>query len=348
MTLDAEPVKYSKNDGVLLLHNRGLFRPGREEFCRRLAEATARQDKVRAVQISLASGTCRIDFDPGRVDARTMANRFSEAVQSAIAPKADNRRTDGGSEGWITLLMFTWGEGRSAWEILKDHSGVTRLRNRLLQMDSSLAKRVAAAISGLSGVISSRKTFWTNDLDIRFDPGRLSALAIVEVAERVLRQAFQPALEAAATSAEGEPGVVRGFRRIWYLTLAGGSFGMTLVGLLVPGVPTVPFLLATSYYLARSSPGLNRMLRRSRFFGPILEDLQTYGGLRPLSRFKLVGLTLTLGLVILVLIGPPFLVLALTIGTMTASLYFIMQIPGVPGPKYGSGLAPDALAGATV
>ena len=40
---------------------------------------------------------------------------------------------------------------------------------------------------------------------------------------------------------------------------------MTLVGLVVPGIPTVPFLLATSFYLARSSPSMNERLAGRRF-----------------------------------------------------------------------------------
>ena len=46
-----------------------------------------------------------------------------------------------------------------------------------------------------------------------------------------------------------------GPRRFRYLALAAGSFAMTVVGLIVPGIPTVPFLLATSYYLAARHPG---------------------------------------------------------------------------------------------
>ena len=39
---------------------------------------------------------------------------------------------------------------------------------------------------------------------------------------------------------------------------------MTFVGLVVPGIPTVPFLLASSYYLARSSRTLHKRLLESR------------------------------------------------------------------------------------
>ena len=76
-----------------------------------------------------------------------------------------------------------------------------------------------------------------------------------------------------------------------YLALAGGSFAMTLVGLVVPGIPTVPFLLTTSYYLARSSRRLDERLRRTPLFGPILVEWERRHGLSRSSKLKLMGLT---------------------------------------------------------
>jgi uncharacterized membrane protein YbaN (DUF454 family) len=114
------------------------------------------------------------------------------------------------------------------------------------------------------------------------------------------------------------------------LVLAAGSFALTVVGVVVPIVPTVPFLMATSYYLVRASPALNRRLLRSRFFGPILEDLQTWGGLRPINKMKLVGLALMFGVLTIVLIGPPVVVLVIMAGVYSATIYFIVRMPGVP------------------
>ena len=76
--------------------------------------------------------------------------------------------------------------------------------------------------------------------------------------------------------------------------MAGGAFTLTLVGLVVPGVPSVPFLLATSYYLARSSPRLNERLRRTAFFGPILQEWEGHDALSLTSKGKLIGLTATI------------------------------------------------------
>ena len=39
--------------------------------------------------------------------------------------------------------------------------------------------------------------------------------------------------------------------RLGNLAAAGGRFVMSGVGLVTPGIPTVPFVLATSYFLAK-------------------------------------------------------------------------------------------------
>lgn len=343
---DTPPIAFQEENGVLSLRNRELFRPGKEGFCRRLAEAAVRQEHVRSVRISLASGTCRFNFEPGQVDQAGMAARFKQAVQSAIDTSGQNGRPDDRDAGWAELVMFSTGEGRSAWEVVSEQPGGIRLRNRLLRRDGSLARRIARTVDGLPGINASHATFWSHELDIHFDPTLSHEDAVIGAAEEVMRRILRPEPAEPVPADAEDAAVAGGVKRLWYLAMAGGSFGMTLVGFLVPGVPTVPFLLATSYYLARSSPTLNRLLLRSWFFGPILQDYETYGGLRPISRFKLIGLTLTLGLVMLVLIGPPFVVLVIMVGVTTASLYLIMRIPGIPRRVRGRGRPQRAIEAA--
>jgi uncharacterized membrane protein YbaN (DUF454 family) len=116
-------------------------------------------------------------------------------------------------------------------------------------------------------------------------------------------------------------------RRWYYLALAGGSFTLMVVGLIVPGIPTVPFLLATSYYLARSSPRLDRALSQSWFFGPILTDLEKSGGLRPINKIKLIGLTLAVCALTLVVAGPSLVLLLIMGAAASVSIYAIKRIP---------------------
>jgi uncharacterized membrane protein YbaN (DUF454 family) len=69
-------------------------------------------------------------------------------------------------------------------------------------------------------------------------------------------------------------------RRAVYLFLAGVFFVLAMAGVILPGLPTTPFLLLTSYFLVRSYPRLNERLLKSKLFGPVLFDWQVKGGVR--------------------------------------------------------------------
>lgn len=79
-----------------------------------------------------------------------------------------------------------------------------------------------------------------------------------------------------------------GLRKILNLTLAAGFFLLAVVGIVLPGLPTTPFLLLTSYFLVRSYPQLNEVLLKSRLFGGILTDWQIRGGVRRDVKIKAV------------------------------------------------------------
>jgi len=86
------------------------------------------------------------------------------------------------------------------------------------------------------------------------------------------------------------PPHVSGVRRVLYTALGLFFVGLAILGVLLPILPTTPFLLLASFFFVRSSPRLNRWLLRSRVFGPFLRDWQKHRGVRP--RVKIVALTL--------------------------------------------------------
>ena len=119
-----------------------------------------------------------------------------------------------------------------------------------------------------------------------------------------------------------------------FLSMAGGSFAMTILALAVPGMPTVPFLLATSYYLARSSPRLDDRLRHSLFFGPILQEWELRGGLTRASKGKLAGLTIAIIGVTVLFAGLTSVTLVLIVLISSLSIYGIARMPELPeGPE---------------
>lgn len=86
------------------------------------------------------------------------------------------------------------------------------------------------------------------------------------------------------------PPCARGPLRIVYFACAGLFFALGVCGAVLPGLPTTPFLLLTSYFLVRCSPACNRALLRSRFFGPILRDWQQHRGVRGYVKAQAIGM----------------------------------------------------------
>jgi uncharacterized membrane protein YbaN (DUF454 family) len=197
---------------------------------------------------------------------------------------------------------------------------------------------VAKELRAVPGVVACRVSPFSRDLKIAYDPARLTEFAVVDRPEEILRRLLHPEPEPPVDERNSEPPVATGLRRVYYLAMAGGSFTLTLVGLVVPGIPTVPFLLATSYYLARSSRRLNRRLARSWFFGPILTDLEKSGGLRPVNKLKLVGLVVGISAATIILAGPSLIVALVMAGAASVSLYAIVRIPDLPS---GTGMTPS-------
>lgn len=77
-------------------------------------------------------------------------------------------------------------------------------------------------------------------------------------------------------SSEETPRAVR-----WLLWLAGTvSLGLGILGVVLPGLPTTPFVLLAAACYAKASPGLHGWLRGHRFFGPMVRDWEEHRSLR--------------------------------------------------------------------
>jgi uncharacterized membrane protein YbaN (DUF454 family) len=68
--------------------------------------------------------------------------------------------------------------------------------------------------------------------------------------------------------------------RVVHLVLAGITFLLAVLGVVLPLLPTTPFLLLTSWFLVRASPRLNQRLLHSQLFGPLLRDWERHHGVR--------------------------------------------------------------------
>lgn len=119
----------------------------------------------------------------------------------------------------------------------------------------------------------------------------------------------RPAISAAPEEPDWHPPperptrpVATGARRGFYLAAGVACVGLAYLGALLPGLPTTPWVLLASYCFSRSSPRLERWLKRSPVFGRLLRDWEEHRGIRrPVKVFSVclvvtvVTLSITLG-----------------------------------------------------
>jgi hypothetical protein len=67
--------------------------------------------------------------------------------------------------------------------------------------------------------------------------------------------------------------------RFFWLLVAVVSLALGVVGIVVPGLPTTPFVILAAYAASRGSPRLHAWLQRHRVFGPIVTSWQNGGGI---------------------------------------------------------------------
>ncbi|WP_194270139.1 YbaN family protein [Candidatus Methylospira mobilis] len=135
-----------------------------------------------------------------------------------------------------------------------------------------------------------------------------------------------------------QPIVATGKLRIWLLLKASASFVMTIIGMILPGIPTLPFLILTSYYLARSSPRLHTQLLKSHFLGDILRDWEQNYALSYESKKKLLQILFVVTALTLLVLPKTPLSLGLVAVSVLLSLYGIQSLPD----DRQSGITPSA------
>ena len=91
-------------------------------------------------------------------------------------------------------------------------------------------------------------------------------------------------------------------RWLWWL-LAYVSLGLGLLGILVPGLPTVPFVLLSAFAAARGSQRLHRWLLGHRQFGPMIRDWQDGGAVSRRAKWLASGM-MALSSILMLLLMP--------------------------------------------
>ncbi|QEH34740.1 Inner membrane protein YbaN [Aquisphaera giovannonii] len=310
-----------------------VFRDGRRDWCRALAEIAAARPGVCSAGIDLSDGSCAIGFAAGTT-AAAMADAFAASMKAAGAGTEDRPAHGPGwpfrraSHPWTLVVALadqperppaTWAARMKDPEVL------------LIDLPKPVGRGTTAELA-------------------RDGDRPLQALATFARTGGHARRASGPTPARAGGSPDAPPTmIVHGPTRLLYLALGWASFGMTFVGLIIPGVPTVPFLMLTGYYFARSSTRLHDWLLQTRVFGRVIREWETGGGLSWTSKANLVLLTLTAVAASVVVAGASLMVLPIIAVFSVAGIFGILRLPGLDHepeaePYEASGLALPAPA----
>jgi uncharacterized membrane protein YbaN (DUF454 family) len=91
-------------------------------------------------------------------------------------------------------------------------------------------------------------------------------------------------------------------RRLLYLGLGFASVALGAAGVVLPLLPTVPFMLLAAFFFARSSPRLEAWIVEHRRFGPHVRAWRQRGAISPAGKraaFIAFAVSAVLGLVLL-------------------------------------------------
>ena len=83
-------------------------------------------------------------------------------------------------------------------------------------------------------------------------------------------------------------------RWAWWL-LAWASLALGVVGIVVPGLPTVPFVLLAAFAATRGSSRLHARLLADPRFGPVIRDWQAQGAVSRRSKWLASGMMAACG-----------------------------------------------------
>lgn len=132
------------------------------------------------------------------------------------------------------------------------------------------------------------------------------------------------------------PPVATGPKRLLYVAAGLVCVALAYVGVLVPGLPTTPWVLLAGYCFSRSSPRLERWLKRSPVFGRLLRDWDEHRGIRRPVKVLAVCLVVTVVTLSIVFGGLPVWVKWVIGGLALVGLSVIVFVVPTIGSGAGS------------
>lgn len=131
--------------------------------------------------------------------------------------------------------------------------------------------------------------------------------------------------ESADTRWRSDLGAQRGF---WF-AVGWAALALGAVGVMLPILPTTPFVILAAFAFGKSAPRLRAWLENSRAFGPVIADWRCHGAIAP--RVKALAIAMMVAVFsVSVAMGLALFVLVVQAGCMTVAAAFILSRPNGP------------------
>lgn len=114
--------------------------------------------------------------------------------------------------------------------------------------------------------------------------------------------------------------------KFFFLVLGWGAVALGVIGVVLPGLPTTPFLLLAAFAFGKGSPRARAWLIEHGHFGPLIQDWEERGAIAPRAKFFAVTMMVSL-FVMSLLIGVPLWVLGLQAVFMGGAAIFVLTRP---------------------
>jgi len=79
---------------------------------------------------------------------------------------------------------------------------------------------------------------------------------------------------------------MKNLKKKLYIAFGFLAVALAIVGIFIPGLPTVPFLLVALFCFERSSKKYHDMIMNNKYFGPVLQDYYSGKGLTSSVKIK--------------------------------------------------------------
>jgi uncharacterized membrane protein YbaN (DUF454 family) len=135
--------------------------------------------------------------------------------------------------------------------------------------------------------------------------------------------------------------------RVVYLIAGLVCIVLGLIGILLPVLPTTPFILLASWCFSRSSRRLEAALLRSRLLGPFLRDWRQHRAIRRRVRYLAVGCVATMTFATCALSDVGYATKACIVALACIGVVVIVRIPVLPTGTSNESTRVDAVGETT-